>query len=67
MAALATDDIGAQEALAAAHDERGRVHQAQGNLSAALESYKAAHAIRERLAKTATRQRGMAARSRGVV
>jgi tetratricopeptide (TPR) repeat protein len=54
MAALAPkhlDDVEAQRALAAAHDERGIVLAAQGNLPGALESYRASLAIAERLAK----------------
>jgi tetratricopeptide (TPR) repeat protein len=54
MAALAPkqlDDAEAQRALAAAHDERGNVLVAQGNLPGALESHRASLAIRESLAK----------------
>ena len=51
LAAQQLDDAEAQHALAAAHDERGRVLVAQGNLPGALESYRASFAIFERLAK----------------
>jgi tetratricopeptide (TPR) repeat protein len=44
-------DHSAQRDLMVAHGERGSVLVAQGNLPAALESYRAAQAIAERLAK----------------
>ena len=53
-----------QSDLSASHERIGGVLQAQGNLPAALESYKSAHAIRQRLAAAdpgnAGWQRGLA-------
>ena len=54
MAALANasgSDQTAQRDLSVAHEERGTVLAAQGNLPAALESFRASLAIAERLAK----------------
>jgi tetratricopeptide (TPR) repeat protein len=48
--ASARDDFGWQRDVSEAQIRIGDVLQAQGNLPAALDSYKAAHAIRERLA-----------------
>jgi tetratricopeptide (TPR) repeat protein len=45
------NDVAYQISLAAAHDEVGNVHVAQGNLAAALTNYQAALAIKERLSK----------------
>ncbi|HUS97152.1 MAG TPA: toll/interleukin-1 receptor domain-containing protein, partial [Hyphomicrobiaceae bacterium] len=50
IAKIDTTDLTAQRDLSVAFDERGNVLVSQGNLPEALKSYKASHAIFERLA-----------------